>query len=136
MKKLSLNIPNKFQGFPKYHFTPLEVLVVIEGIQKCLDRQFTPEEIENGILKDLIVEEDYDLIRVVTIILSFRTCILKYANFTHIRTCISTQPCTLLQRDELNQERRKVISDQAKKLIRDGPNVLEAAEKEFKGILN
>ena len=40
------------------------------------------------------------------------------------------------QRDELNEERRKVISDQAKKLIRDEPSVLEAAEKEFKGILN
>ena len=46
---------------------PLEVLVVIEGVQKCLKRTFTLEEIENGILKDLIIEEDYDLIRVVTI---------------------------------------------------------------------
>ena len=71
LKKLPFNIPNKFQGFSKYHFTPLEVLIVIEGIQKHLDRQFTPEEIENGILKDLIIEEDYDLIRVVTIYSAF-----------------------------------------------------------------
>ena len=55
------------QGFSKYHFTPLEVLIVIEGIQKHLNRTFSPEEIESGILKDLIVEEDYDLIRVVNI---------------------------------------------------------------------
>ena len=41
--------------------------MVIEGIQKHLNRTFTPEEIENGILKDLIVEEDYDLIHVVNI---------------------------------------------------------------------
>ena len=67
LKKLLSNVLNKFQGFSKYHFTPLEVLIVIEGIQKRLDRQFTLEEIENGILKDLIIEEDYDLIRVVTI---------------------------------------------------------------------
>ena len=49
---------------------PLEVLVVIEGIQKHLNQTFMPEEIENGILKDLIVEEDYDLICVVTIVYS------------------------------------------------------------------
>ena len=35
--------------------------MVIEGIQKCLDHKFTPEEIESGILKDLIIEEDYNL---------------------------------------------------------------------------
>ena len=46
---------------------PLQVLMVIEGIQKCLNRYFSPEEIENGILKDLLVKEDYDLITVVTI---------------------------------------------------------------------
>ena len=47
----------------------------------------------------------------------------------HLTICFS-------QRDVLNEERRKIISDQAKKLIRDEPSVLEAAEKEFKGILN
>ena len=49
---------------------PLEVLVVIEGIQKRLNQTFTPEEIKNGILKNLIVEEDYDLIHVVNIVYS------------------------------------------------------------------
>ena len=49
---------------------PLEVLVVIKGIQKCLNRTFTPEEIKNGIVKDLIVEEDYGLIHVVATVYS------------------------------------------------------------------
>ena len=41
---------------------------MIKGIQKRLNKTFTPEEIESRILKDLIKEEDYDLIRVVTIV--------------------------------------------------------------------
>ena len=41
---------------------------MIKGIQKHLNKTFTPEEIENGILKDLIKEEDYDLICVVNIV--------------------------------------------------------------------
>ena len=53
------------QGFTKFHFTPLEVLAVIEGIQLCLKLIFSPEEIESGILEDLIIESDYDMLRVV-----------------------------------------------------------------------
>ena len=53
------------QGFSKFHFTPMEVLAVIESIQKRVGGKFSPEEIESGILKDLITETDYDIIRVV-----------------------------------------------------------------------
>ena len=54
------------QGFTKFHFTPLEVLAVIEGIQLRLNRVFSAEEIESGILEDLIIESDYDVLRVVS----------------------------------------------------------------------
>ena len=54
------------QGFSKFHFTPLEVLAVIEGVQKRIGRTFTREQIESGILKDIITDEDYDVIRVVS----------------------------------------------------------------------
>ena len=50
----------------KFHFTPLEVLAVIEGIQLRLKRTFTAEEIESGVLKGLIEESDYDVLRVVS----------------------------------------------------------------------
>ena len=49
----------------------LEVLAVIEGVQKCLKRTFTCDEIESGILKDLVTDEDYDLVRVVSRATSF-----------------------------------------------------------------
>ena len=45
----------------------MEVLAVIESIQKQVGRKFSPEEIETGILKDLITDADYDIIRVVRI---------------------------------------------------------------------
>ena len=45
----------------------MEVLAVIESIQKWVGRKFSPEEIETGILKDLITDADYDIIRVVRI---------------------------------------------------------------------
>ena len=54
------------QGFTKFHFTPLEVLAVIEGIQLRLKRVFSAEEIESGILEDLIIESDYDVLHVVS----------------------------------------------------------------------
>ena len=34
------------EGFTQLHFTLLEVLVIIEGVQKRLDRKFSAEEIE------------------------------------------------------------------------------------------
>ena len=52
----------------------MEVLAVIKSIQKWVGRKFSPEEIETGILKDLITDVDYDIIRVV--------CIFN-APFTH-----------------------------------------------------
>ena len=49
------------QGFTQLHFTPLEVLAIIEGVQKRLDKKFTGTEIERGVLKDVLIDEDYDL---------------------------------------------------------------------------
>ena len=43
----------------------MEVLAIIESVQKHVGRKFSPEEIEIGILKDLITDDDYDIIRVV-----------------------------------------------------------------------
>ena len=54
------------QGFTQLHFTPLEVLTIIEGVQKRLDKKFTANEIERGVLKDVLIDEDYDLTRVVS----------------------------------------------------------------------
>ena len=48
------------QGFTQLHFTPLEVLAII-GVQKRLDKKFTAEEIERGVLKDVLIDNDYDL---------------------------------------------------------------------------
>ena len=39
---------------------------MIEGIQKRTGKTFTREQIESGVLKDIITDEDYDLIRVVS----------------------------------------------------------------------
>ena len=50
------------QGFTQLHFTQFEVLTIIEGVQKRLNRQFSAEEIEQGVLKDVLIDEDYDLI--------------------------------------------------------------------------
>ena len=44
----------------------MEVLLVIEQCQKHLDREFSPEEIEAGVLKDLLIESDYDIITAVS----------------------------------------------------------------------
>ena len=44
----------------------MEVLLVIEQCQKRLKREFSPEEIEAGILKDLLIESDYDVITAVS----------------------------------------------------------------------
>ena len=44
------------QGFTQLHFTPLEALAIIEGVQKRLDRQFSAEEIEQGVLKDVLID--------------------------------------------------------------------------------
>ena len=42
------------------------MLAVIEGIQLRLKRTFSAKEIESGILEDLIIESDYDVLRVVS----------------------------------------------------------------------
>ena len=39
---------------------------MIEGVQKRIGKTFTRDQIESGILKDVISDEDYDIIRVVS----------------------------------------------------------------------
>ena len=77
------------QGFSKFHFTPLEVLAVIEGVQKRTGKTFTREQIESGVLKDIITDEDYDLIRVVSrsniASLRFRVRCFRTSNFIRTR---------------------------------------------------
>ena len=52
----------------------MEVLAIIEHIQKCLKRTVTDDEIQNGILRDLLTKEDYDIVKVVsTYLLSSNT---------------------------------------------------------------
>ena len=41
---------------------PLKVLAIIEGVQKRLGKKFTAEEIEQGVLKDVLTNDDYDLV--------------------------------------------------------------------------
>ena len=50
---------------------PLEVLAILEGVQKRLDKKFTAEEIERGVLKDVLIDDDYDLARVVSFPVKF-----------------------------------------------------------------
>ena len=54
------------QGFTQLHFAPLKVLAII-GVQKRLGKKFTTEEIEQGVLKDVIIDDDYDLVRVASL---------------------------------------------------------------------
>ena len=54
------------QGFTKFCFTPLETLAIIQHIQKRVGRIFTKQEIEDGILKEYITDEDYDITKVVS----------------------------------------------------------------------
>ena len=62
------------QGFLSFHFTPFEVLLEIEQCEKRLNHKFSPEEIENGCLKDVLIEVDYDILKAVsTYLLNFQT---------------------------------------------------------------
>ena len=70
------------QGFTQLHFTPLEVLAIVEGVQKRLGKKFTAEEIEQGVLKDVIIDDDYDLVRVVSLYILLTTKYLR----SHSRT--------------------------------------------------
>ena len=65
MSTIFLNA-RSFQGFLSFHYTPLEVLLVIKQCQKRLQRVFTPEEIEAGVLKELLIDTDYDIITAVS----------------------------------------------------------------------
>ena len=44
---------------------------MIEQCQKRLDREFSPAEIEAGILKDLLIESDYNLVTAVSTYLEY-----------------------------------------------------------------
>ena len=59
-----------FQGFSSFHYTPLEVLLAIEQCQKRLQRVFNPGEIKAGVLKELLMETDYDIVTTVSTYLS------------------------------------------------------------------
>ena len=56
----------EFKGFSKYHFTPMEVLAIIQHVEKCTGRNLSTEDIESGVLKDLLIKEDYDIVKVVS----------------------------------------------------------------------
>ena len=43
------------------------MLAIIEGVQKRLGKKFTVEEIEQGVLKDVLTDDDYDLVQVVSL---------------------------------------------------------------------
>ena len=66
---------------------------------------------------------DIDLLR-------FRTC----NNLTSLHT-ITISFDSFLQKKELQTERRKILSDEAKRLFRKEPGLLKAAEDDFKSIL-
>ena len=73
------------QGFTQLHFTPLETLAIIEGVQKRVGKTFSREEIESGVLEDILVEEDYNLDRVVSFTFE-RVCLqsLIYVTFERL----------------------------------------------------
>ena len=45
------------------------MLAVIEGVELRIGKKFTLEEIEGGILEDILTEADYDVLRVVSVAL-------------------------------------------------------------------
>ena len=55
-----------FQGLHPVSLHVLEVLAILEGVQKHLQRMFSAEEIKSGILEGLLIKSDYDVIRVVS----------------------------------------------------------------------
>ena len=115
----------------------METLAIIEGIQKRLGRTFSKEEIEAGILENLIEEEDYNLERVVSLrsnpfITGLRSALRSNIfewdlSFNH--------SMFFLQRTDLQKEKRKALSDEAKRLYREDPSLFKAAEEDFKSIL-
>ena len=54
----------------------METLAIIEGVQKRVGKTFSREEIESGVLENILVEEDYNLDRVVS--LTFERVRLQY----------------------------------------------------------
>ena len=81
------------QGFTQLHFTSLEVLAIIEGVQKRLDKKFMAEEIECGVLKDILIDEDYNLTRVVSFLKN--SSYKEYCIITMFECVILTDPITI-----------------------------------------
>ena len=49
---------------------------------------FTPEDIEGGILEDILIESDYDVLRVVSVtFLHLQTCMFLCLDPLRFRTC-------------------------------------------------
>ena len=122
------------QGFTQLHFTPLEVLAIIEGIQRRVGKTFSREEIESGILEKIIIEEDYNIECIVSCIWTHFYLIL---DLLHIWTLsyrdILIEPF-LCQCAEHQAEKKKALSDEAKRLYRKDPGLFKAAKEDFKSI--
>ena len=72
---------------------PLEVLAILEGVQKRLQCTFSAEEIESGILEGLLIESDYDVIRVVSIHVAMH--LLRTLDLLRLRTRLHHVPFQL-----------------------------------------
>ena len=107
----------------------METLAIIEGIQKRLGRTFSKEEIEAGILENLIEEEDYNIERVVSLRSNAFIIGLRSALRLNVFECdlSSNHPMSFLQRTDLQKEKRKALSDEAKRLYREGPVFIQGS---------
>ena len=115
----------------------MDTLAIIEGIHKRLGRTFSKEEIEAGILENLIEEEDYNLERVVSLRSNAFITGLRSALRSNVFECDLSfnHSMFFLQRTDLQKEKRKALSDEAKQLYREDPSLFKAAEEDFKSIL-
>ena len=66
-----------FQGISMMHLTPFEVLTAINHAQLCLNWTFKEEEFANGQVGKLMIAEDFDFEKTVSLIfLQTRVCFL------------------------------------------------------------
>ena len=56
-----------------------------------------------------------------------------HQNILQISTCSNANCCIHFQKHVLTEDRRRAVSDEAKRLYQEEPNLFEAANKEFKG---
>ena len=69
------------QGFKYTNFTASDAVKVLLNIERRLGRKFSRDEIESGVLKDLLIEEDYKIEKVVSSHLISALLSLFYTNF-------------------------------------------------------